>query len=32
VVNGKLLPAGLPPAHFLDRVIRMEVDRVYGDR
>ncbi len=32
VVNGKLLPAGLPPAHFLDRVIRMEIDRVYGGR
>lgn len=32
VINGKALPSGLPPARFLDRVIRMEVDRAYGTK
>jgi protein-disulfide isomerase len=32
VINGKALPSGLPPARFLDRVIRLEVDRAYGTK
>lgn len=30
VVNGRALPSGLPPFYFFDRLIGMEVNRVYG--
>ncbi len=30
VINGKTLPAGLPPPGVLEKLLRMEVGRVYG--
>ncbi len=32
VINGRDLPSGLPPFAFFDRLIQMEVSRVYGTR
>ncbi len=32
VINGRDLPSGLPPFAFFDRLIQMEVSRVYGAR
>ena len=29
VVNGRPLPSGLPPVYFFDRIIQMEVNRMY---
>lgn len=29
VVNGRPLPSGLPPVYFFDRIIQMEVNRLY---
>ncbi len=31
IINGKLIPSGLPPAHFLERIIKLEIDLVYGE-
>ncbi len=30
IIQGKPLPSGLPPARFLDRIIKIEVDKAYG--
>lgn len=29
VINGRAIPSGLPPVYFLDRLIQMEVNRMY---
>jgi len=28
IINGKVLPSGLPPTHLLDQIIKMEIDRI----
>jgi serine/threonine-protein kinase len=30
VINGRQLPAGLPPENFLEKIIQMEINRAYG--
>lgn len=32
IINGKVIPTGLPPARFLERIIKLEIDLAYGEK
>lgn len=32
IINGKVIPTGLPPARFLERIIKLEIDLEYGEK
>ncbi len=32
IINGKIIPTGLPPARFLERIIKLEIDLAYGEQ